>query len=86
MSFTPEISNAMVRYNPIPVLADILGEAAKEKVTRIVLATFRVRSFVICFFVWLIISRGLIFFRKLFVVSTCFPHCSFKTERQAGKV
>jgi len=32
----------MIRYNPVPILADILGEAAKEKVTRIVLATFRV--------------------------------------------
>ena len=42
LSFTPELSTRMVRYNPVPILADILGEAAKEKVTRIVLATFRV--------------------------------------------
>ena len=45
MSFSPELSSNMVRYNPVPVLADILGEAAKEKVTRIVLATFRVGLF-----------------------------------------
>ncbi|XP_077966208.1 V-type proton ATPase subunit H-like isoform X2 [Styela clava] len=41
MAFTPEIATNINRYNPVPVLADILGEAAKEKVTRIVLATFR---------------------------------------------
>ena len=30
------------RYNIIPVMADILGESVKEKVTRIILAVFRV--------------------------------------------
>ena len=32
----------MNKYNAIPVLADILTEAVKEKVTRMILATFRV--------------------------------------------
>ncbi|XP_026693601.2 V-type proton ATPase subunit H isoform X1 [Ciona intestinalis] len=41
LTFSPEIVDQMVAFNPVPLLADILGEAAKEKVTRIVLATFR---------------------------------------------
>lgn len=41
LAFTPEIATKLNQYNPVPVLADILGDAAKEKVTRIVLATFR---------------------------------------------
>jgi len=32
------------RYNLIPILADILSEAVKEKVLRIILATYRVSS------------------------------------------
>lgn len=31
------------RYNVIPILADIQSESVKEKVIRIILATFRVR-------------------------------------------
>jgi hypothetical protein len=34
----------MCRYNMIPVMADILSESVKEKVTRIILATFRVSN------------------------------------------
>ena len=34
----------MFRYNVIPILADILSESVKEKVTRIILATFRVSA------------------------------------------
>lgn len=49
LAFTPEIALKMNQYNPVPVLADILGEAAKEKVTRIVAATFRV-SLMFCLF------------------------------------
>uniref|UniRef100_H2Y8C4 V-type proton ATPase subunit H n=1 Tax=Ciona savignyi TaxID=51511 RepID=H2Y8C4_CIOSA len=40
-TFTPALVAKMVGFNPVPLLVDILGEAAKEKVTRIVLATFR---------------------------------------------
>lgn len=31
------------RFNVIPILADILSDSVKEKVTRIILAVFRVR-------------------------------------------
>lgn len=44
MAFSPDIASKIAKHNPVPILADILGEAAKEKVTRIVLATFRVRQ------------------------------------------
>jgi len=44
MTFSPTIAGQMSKDNPVPVLADVLGEAAKEKVTRIVLATFRVSA------------------------------------------
>lgn len=37
------------RFNVIPILADILSESAKEKVTRIILAMFRVNAFFIFF-------------------------------------
>ncbi|XP_076809190.1 V-type proton ATPase subunit H-like isoform X2 [Clavelina lepadiformis] len=41
ITFSPELCDRMVQYNSVPVLADILAEAAKEKVTRIILGTFR---------------------------------------------
>ncbi|XP_013380554.1 V-type proton ATPase subunit H-like [Lingula anatina] len=41
MTFNPELAEKMNKYNVIPILADILGESVKEKVTRIILATFR---------------------------------------------
>ena len=44
MSFTPEIAVKMIADNPVPVLADILGDAGKEKVSRIILATFWVSN------------------------------------------
>lgn len=34
---------AFYRFNVIPILADILSDSVKEKVTRIILAVFRVR-------------------------------------------
>lgn len=37
------------RFNIIPILADILSESVKEKVTRIILATFRVSQFLLLF-------------------------------------
>jgi len=40
MSFNPVLAERMGKYNVIPVLADILTESVKEKVTRIILATF----------------------------------------------
>ena len=40
MSFNPVLAERMGRYNVIPVLADILSDSVKEKVTRIILATF----------------------------------------------
>jgi len=41
MTFNPDLAERMNRYNVIPILADILSESVKEKVTRIILATFR---------------------------------------------
>lgn len=41
MTFSPDLADKMNKYNVIPILADILSESAKEKVTRIILATFR---------------------------------------------
>lgn len=40
MSFNPILAERMGRYNVISVLADILSDSVKEKVTRIILATF----------------------------------------------
>jgi V-type H+-transporting ATPase subunit H len=41
MSFNPELAEKMNKYNVIPVLALILTDSQKEKVFRIILATFR---------------------------------------------
>lgn len=41
MSFNPTIAERMNRYGVIPTLADIMSESTKEKVIRIILATFR---------------------------------------------
>jgi V-type H+-transporting ATPase subunit H len=42
LTFNPKMAGAMSKFNVIPTLADILSESVKEKVTRIILATFRV--------------------------------------------
>jgi V-type H+-transporting ATPase subunit H len=41
LTFNPKMAGAMSKFNVIPTLADILSESVKEKVTRIILATFR---------------------------------------------
>ncbi|CAG2166182.1 unnamed protein product [Oppiella nova] len=41
LTFNEPLATKMNKYNAIPVLADILSEAVKEKVTRMTLATFR---------------------------------------------
>uniref|UniRef100_A0A8C9WHY2 V-type proton ATPase subunit H n=1 Tax=Scleropages formosus TaxID=113540 RepID=A0A8C9WHY2_SCLFO len=41
LAFSPQMCEQLRRYNVVPVLADILQESVKEKVTRIILATFR---------------------------------------------
>lgn len=41
MTFDPELADKISKCNAIPMLCDVLSEANKEKVTRIVLATFR---------------------------------------------
>jgi len=41
MSFNPTIAERMNRYGVVPTLADIMSESTKEKVIRIILATFR---------------------------------------------
>lgn len=41
LSFNPALAEKMHKYNSIPILADILSESVKEKVTRIILAVFR---------------------------------------------
>ncbi|CAG2108276.1 unnamed protein product [Medioppia subpectinata] len=41
LTFNEPLATRMNKYNAIPVLADVLSEAVKEKVTRMALATFR---------------------------------------------
>ena len=41
ITFNVSLIEKLTRYNIIPILADILAETVKEKVTRIILATFR---------------------------------------------
>ena len=38
----PYIANKMIKHNPVAYLADVLKGVQKDKVIRIVLATFRV--------------------------------------------
>lgn len=48
LAFSPQMCEHLRRYNIIPVLSDILQESVKEKVTRIILAAFRVRVLCVC--------------------------------------
>ncbi|XP_071447521.1 V-type proton ATPase subunit H isoform X2 [Hetaerina americana] len=41
LTFNPVLAEKMNKYNVIPILADILSDSVKEKVTRIILAVFR---------------------------------------------
>lgn len=41
LTFNPNLSERMNKFNVIPILADILSDSVKEKVTRIVVAVFR---------------------------------------------
>ncbi|XP_050549023.1 V-type proton ATPase subunit H isoform X2 [Daktulosphaira vitifoliae] len=41
MTFNPRLAERMNKFNIIPILADILSDSVKEKVTRIILAVFR---------------------------------------------
>uniref|UniRef100_A0A1L8DF93 Putative vacuolar h+-atpase v1 sector subunit h n=2 Tax=Nyssomyia neivai TaxID=330878 RepID=A0A1L8DF93_9DIPT len=41
LTFNPLLAEKMNKFNIIPILADILNDCAKEKVTRIILAVFR---------------------------------------------
>merc|ERR1719415_105530 len=41
LTFNPTIAEKMNKYGVIPILADILADAQKEKVSRIILAVFR---------------------------------------------
>ena len=42
LTFNPTIAEKLNAYGVIPVLSDILADAQKEKVSRIILAVFRV--------------------------------------------
>lgn len=42
LAFSPQLCEQLRRYNVVPALSDILQESVKEKVTRIILAAFRV--------------------------------------------
>lgn len=44
LAFSPQLCEQLRRYNVVPALSDILQESVKEKVTRIILAAFRVRG------------------------------------------
>jgi len=41
LTFNPLLAEKMNKFNVIPIMADILSDCAKEKVTRIILAVFR---------------------------------------------
>ncbi|XP_966693.3 V-type proton ATPase subunit H isoform X1 [Tribolium castaneum] len=41
LTFNPLLAEKMNKFNVIPILADILSDSVKEKVTRIILAVFR---------------------------------------------
>ncbi|KAG8248173.1 V-type proton ATPase subunit H isoform X2 [Homalodisca vitripennis] len=41
LTFNPKLAERMNKFNVIPILADILSDCVKEKVTRIILAVFR---------------------------------------------
>lgn len=41
VSFSPELATRLNKFGVIPILADILSDAQKEKVSRIILAVFR---------------------------------------------
>jgi len=40
LTFNHQLADTMTKYNLVPIMADILSESAKEKVTRIILALF----------------------------------------------
>lgn len=40
LTFNPLLAEKMNKFNVIPILADILSDSVKEKVTRIILAVF----------------------------------------------
>ena len=44
LAFSPQLCEQLRRYNVVPALSDILQESVKEKVTRIILAALRVRT------------------------------------------
>lgn len=51
LAFSPQLCEQLRRYNVVPALSDILQESVKEKVTRIILAAFRVSgTFLVGFF------------------------------------
>lgn len=41
LTFNPTLAEKMNKFNAIPILADILSDSVKEKVTRIIVAVFR---------------------------------------------
>lgn len=41
LTFNPSLAEKMNKFNVIPILADILSDSVKEKVTRIIVAVFR---------------------------------------------
>ncbi|XP_024082413.1 V-type proton ATPase subunit H [Cimex lectularius] len=41
LTFNPKLAERMNKFSVIPILSDILSDSVKEKVTRIILATFR---------------------------------------------
>ena len=46
LTFNTKIAEKLNAYGLIPVLADILADAQKEKVSRIILAVFRVSFYI----------------------------------------
>lgn len=50
MTFNTTIAEKLNKFGVIPILADILADAQKEKVSRIILAVFRVSTYIHTFF------------------------------------
>lgn len=66
LAFSPQLCEQLRRYNVVPALSDILQESVKEKVTRIILAAFRVSGemLTLCMCVCVCASKMLLFTEK----------------------
>jgi V-type H+-transporting ATPase subunit H len=62
LTFNPLLAEKMNKFNVIPILADILSDSVKEKVTRIILAVFRVSVILYIIFIKVLIHSKFFYF------------------------